>query len=80
MKRLNYYQVHKNKKPKKKKRVKPNLIALKLAILTASSSVQLAINNSQKSDIISKLGGTINICFNHAIAVKNIVKETGRYS
>ncbi len=46
-KKKNYYQVHKNKKPKKLKRKKPNLLVLKSNIISMQSSIQHAIIVSQ---------------------------------
>jgi len=50
MKKLNYYQVHKNKKPKRnllKRRRKPNLLVFQMAVLQAHSYAQTQIIASQ---------------------------------
>jgi hypothetical protein len=83
MKRLNYYQAHKNKKPRKKKVVhRFNYFKTMLLMSTAIYASQLKIiisqptcsptNKQQKSLAIA------NHCLNFANAVSNIAKEHKR--
>jgi hypothetical protein len=48
MKKLNYYQVHKNKKPRKRIKKRVNLVVLKTAIITMNYIHKHAIIISQQ--------------------------------
>lgn len=80
MKRLNYYQVHKNKKPCKKKQVyRFNYFKTMLFMTTAISAAQLNTivsqptypprNKQQKAIAIAEH------CINYANTISNIAKE-----
>jgi len=80
MKRLNYYQVHKNKKPRNKKKVyRFNYFKVMMALTTAISASQLRIiisqpikNKAQKALYIAEH------CIKQVEVIKNISKEHNR--
>ena len=76
MKKLNYYQVHKNKKPKKLKNKKPSKIMIESAIIAMQSFAQHAIIVSQNFNSIADKSLTVleNVK-NHADAVQNLFKK-----
>ncbi|MBP1222627.1 hypothetical protein [Flavobacterium sp. 1355] len=77
MKRLNYYQVHKNKSPRKVRspKAKKSHIPL-LAILMAMSAVQIAIVESQiHISPIAKITKMLLVAVESALAITEIVKR-----
>jgi hypothetical protein len=75
MKRLNYYQVHKNKKPRLLKKRKPSLLVLKYAIIAMQSFSQHAIIVSQNfNSIVDKSLAILENVKNHAEAINNLHK------
>jgi hypothetical protein len=82
MKRLNYYQVHKNKKPKRLKNKKPSFLQIQSALIAMQSFTQHAIIVSNKfSSVSEKSLAVLENVKNHADAVKNLFKKekTNRY-
>lgn len=81
MKRLNYYQVHKNKKPKKIGRKKVNVLQLKLALIHMQSFAQHSLIVSQSfNSIAEKSFAIIGNNINHANAVLKVLKEERKNS
>ena len=79
MKRLNYYQVHKNKKPKKLKAKKPNFLQIQLALIAMQSFAKHAIIVSQQfSSVAEKSLAVLNNVINHAEAVQICIKNKGK--
>lgn len=77
MKRQNYYQVHKNKKPKKLRKTKPNLFVVKTAVIAMQSFAQHAIIVSQQfNSVIEKSLAVVENVKNHAEAISNLIKST----
>ena len=77
MKRLNYYQVHKNKKPKKLRKSKPNLFVIQAAIIAMQSFAQHAIIVSQQfNSVVEKSLLVLENVKNHAEAISNLTKNT----
>jgi cysteinyl-tRNA synthetase len=77
MKRLNYYQVHKNKKPKKLQKSKPNLFVVKAAVIAMQSFAQHAIIMSKKfNSVLEKSLAVVENVKNHAEAISNLIKNT----
>jgi hypothetical protein len=82
MERLNYYQVHKNKKPKRLKSKKVNLLSLKLAVLAMESFAHHAMIcskqfNSVTNKSLAIVQNTINIA--NAAAKLAIAEKKNRY-
>ena len=75
-KRLNYYQVHHNKKPRKKKGKRVNLLALKLQLIQMQGFVQQSIIVSQSfKSIAEKSLAVVENVINIAEAISNEVKK-----
>lgn len=76
MKRLNYYQVHKNKKPKKFKNKKLNFLKIQLSLIAMQSFSQHAIIVSQQfKSVAEKSLAVLDNVKNHADAVQNLFKK-----
>jgi len=77
MKRLNYYQVHKNKSPQKLRRTKAKKSHLPLlAILMAMSAVQIAIIESQiHISPMAKITKMLLVAVESALAIIEIAKK-----
>jgi len=76
MKKLNYYQVHKNKKPKKLKVRKPSKLMIESAIIAMQSFSQHAIIVSQQfKSVAEKSLAVLENVKNHADAVQNLFKK-----
>jgi len=83
MKRLNYYQVHKNKKPRKNKVIhRFNYFGVILTTASAISAAQLRKIISQPTypphNTALKAISIAEHCINHAISISNIAKEHKR--
>jgi len=83
MKRLNYYQVHKNKKPRKNKTVhRFNYFKVMLLMSSAISVAQLSTIVSQpiytQTDKAKKALSITEHCINQVEVIKNIYKEYKR--
>lgn len=77
MKKLNYFQVHKNKKPKKLRKSKPNWFVIQSAIISMQSFAQHAIIVSQSfKSIAEKSLAIVENVINHAEAISNLIKNT----
>lgn len=75
MKRLNYYQVHKNKSPKKLKNKNTNFLKAQLSLIAIQSFTQQAIIISQQfNSAFEKSLAIIENVKNHAEAVQNLYK------
>jgi hypothetical protein len=75
MKRLNYYQVHKNKKPRLLKRKNPSLLVIQSAIIAMQSFAQHAIIASQNfNSIAEKSVAVLENVINHAEAINKLHK------
>lgn len=77
MKRLNYFQIHKNKRPRKIKRnkLKQSYIPL-IASIMAMSTIQIA--TIQNSPFIHPFQKAIKMClvaFDHAIAIAAVMEK-----
>ncbi len=82
MKRLNYYQVHRNKRPRRFKEKKGNVLHAKLASVALNSFAKHAIIvSSQFESIIDKQIAVLRNVQSHAIKVSNIIKgeKANRY-
>ena len=76
MKRLNYFQVHKNKKPKKLKNRKPSFLQIQSAIIAMKSFSQHAMIVSQQfNSVAEKSLAVLENVKNHADAVQNLFKK-----
>ncbi len=76
MKRLNYYQVHKNKKPKKFKNKKLNFLKIQLSLIAMQSFSQHTIIVSQQfKSVAEKSLAVLDNVKNHADAVQNLFKK-----
>lgn len=76
MKKLNYLQVHKNKKPKKVKNRKPSYLKIQSAIIAMKSFAQHAIIISQNfNSIADKSIAILENAKNHADAINNLTKK-----
>ena len=77
MKRLNYYQAHKNKKPKRLKKPKINLFATKAAIINSHFFMQHSIIVSQQFNTLAEktLAIAKNI-INRSEAIIELFRET----
>ena len=76
MKRLNYYQVHKNKKPKKLKNKKPSYLQIQSALIAMESFRNHAIIVSQQfKSVAEKSLAVFENVKNHADAVQNLFKK-----
>jgi hypothetical protein len=76
MKRLNYFQVHKNKKPKKLKNKKVNKLGLNVLLIGMHSFVQHEIIVSQQfKNISEKQLAILNNVKNTANAIQKIFNE-----
>ena len=76
MKRLNYYQVHKNKKPKNFKNKKLNFLKIQLSLIAMQSFSQHAIIVSQQfKSVAEKSLAVLDNVKNHADAVQNLFKK-----
>lgn len=76
MKKLNYFQVHKNKKAKKLKNRKPSYLQIQSAIIAMQSFAQHAIIVSQNfNSIADKSLAVLENVKNHADAVQNLFKK-----
>ena len=76
MKRLNYLQVHKNKKPKTLKNRKPSYLQIQSAILAMQSFAQHAIIVSQPfKNIAEKTLAVVENVKNQAEAIRNLYKK-----
>ena len=76
MKKLNYYQVHKNKKPKKLKNRKPSYFQIQSAIIATQSFAQHAIIISQPfKNIAEKSLAVVENVKNQAEAIQNLLKK-----
>ena len=76
MKKLNYHQVHKNKKPKKLKNRNPSYLQIQSAIIAMQSFSQHAIIVSQKfKSVAEKSLAVVENVKNHADAVQNLFKK-----
>ena len=76
MKKLNYYQVHKNKKPKKLKNIKPSFLQIQSAIIAMRSFSQHAIIVAQHFESVAeKSFAVLENVKNHAEAVQNLFKK-----
>ena len=76
MKKLNYFQVHKNKKSKKLKNRKPSYLQIQSAIIAMQSFSQHAIIVSQNfTSIADKSFAVLENVKNQAEAIKNLFKK-----
>ena len=76
MKRLDYFQVHKNKNPKKLKNIKPSYLQIQSAIIAMQSFSQHAIIVSQNfKSVAEKSLAVLENVKNHADAVQNLFKK-----
>ena len=76
MKRLNYYQVHKNKNPKKLKIKKPSFLKIQLSLIAMQSFSQHAIIISQHfKSVEEKSLAVLKNVKNHVDAVQNLFKK-----
>jgi hypothetical protein len=76
MKRLNYFQVHKNKKPKKLKNRKPSYLQIQSALIAMKSFSQHAMIVSQQfNSVAEKSLAVLENVKNHADAVQNLFKK-----
>ena len=76
MKKLNYFQVHKNKKAKKLKNRKPSYLQIKSAIIAMQSFTQHAIIVSQPfKSIAEKSLAIVENVKNQAEAIQNLYKK-----
>lgn len=76
MKRLNYFQVHKNKKPKRLKNRKPSYLQIQSALIAMQSFSQHAIMVSQSfNSVAEKSLAVLENVKNHADAVQNLLKK-----
>lgn len=76
MKRQTYFQVHKNKNPKRLKKKKPNLLALKTVLTLMQSVVQCSIISSQSiNTFANKVISLSNVVINCAEQISNLNKE-----
>jgi hypothetical protein len=77
MKRLNYFQVHKNKKPKKLKNRKLSYLQIQSAIIAMESFRNHAIIVSQQfKSVAEKSLAVVENVKNHAEAISNLIKKT----
>lgn len=77
MGKVNYYSIHKNKKPKRiiKKRKYKSLLLLKLALIQASSVSQiLIINSTPSSNKPDKAKKIIEVLQNTTKAIYNCIQ------
>lgn len=77
MKRLNYYQVHKNKKPKRLKKPHRKLSHIPLiAVIMATTAVNIAfIQTSPFLDLISKRLNMLNTVVDAAFAIVDVIDK-----
>lgn len=76
MKKLNYFQVHKNKKAKKLKNRKPSYLQIQSAIIAMQSFSQHAIIVSQNfTSIADKSLAVLENVKNQAEAIQNLFKK-----
>ena len=76
MKRLNYFQVHKNKKAKRLKNKKPSYLQIQTALIAMQSFTQHAIIVSQQfNSVAEKSLAVLENVKNHADAVQNLFKK-----
>lgn len=76
MKRQNYYQVHKNKKPKKHLKSKPNRFIIQAAVLAMQSFVKHTIIVSQRfNSMAEKSLAVVENVKNYAEAISNLTKK-----
>ena len=76
MKKLNYFQVHKNKKAKKLKNRKPSYLQIQSAIIAMQSFSQHAIIVSQNfTSIADKSLAVLENVKNQAEAIQNLLKK-----
>lgn len=76
MKKLNYFQVHKNKKAKKLKNRKPSYLQIQSAIIAMQSFAQHAIIVSQPfRNIAEKSLAVLENVKNQAEAIQNLLKK-----
>ena len=76
MKRLNYFQVHKNKKTKKLKNRKPSFLQIQSAIIAMKSFSQHAMIVSQQfNSVAEKSLAVLENVQNHADAVQHLFKK-----
>ena len=76
MKRLNYYQVHKNKKPKKLKNRNPSYLQIQFAIIAMESFRNHAIIVSQQFNaVVEKSLAVVENVKNQADAISNLIKK-----
>ncbi len=76
MKKLNYFQVHKNKNPKKLKNRKPSYLQIQSAIIAMQSFAQHAIIVSQPfKNIAEKSLAVVENVKNQAEAIQNLFKK-----
>jgi hypothetical protein len=78
-KRLNYYSVHKNKKTKRLRREKPNILGLKSIIISMQSFSQYAIISSQNfNSMAEKSIAILENVKNHAEALRNLYTQESK--
>jgi len=76
MKKLNYFQVHKNKKPKRLKNRKPSYLQIQSAIIAMQSfSKHAMIISQQFNSVVEKCLAVLENVKNHANAVENLFKK-----
>jgi hypothetical protein len=76
MKRLNYFQVHKNKNPKRLKNRKPSYLQIQSAIIAMKSFSQHAMIVSQQfNSVAEKSLAVLENVKNQANAVQNLFKK-----
>ena len=76
MKRLNYFEVHKNKRPRKLKNKKPNYFQIRSALIAMESFRNHAIIVSQQfKSVAEKSLAIVENVKNHANAVSNLIKK-----
>ena len=76
MKKLNYFQVHKNKNPKKLKNRKPSYLQIQSAIIAMQSFAQHAVIVSQPfKSIAEKSLAIVENVKNQAEAIQNLYKK-----
>ena len=76
MKRLNYFEVHKNKRPRKLKNKKPNYFQIQSALIAMESFRNHAIIVSQQfKSVAEKSLAIVENVKNHANAVSNLIKK-----
>lgn len=80
MKRQNYFQTHKNKRPKRLKKRKLNLLAIKSIVITMQALAQNAIVcATQFKSVAEKTLNIVQNTVNHAEAISSLYKTERKY-